>query len=97
MNRRKFISLLVGLPFLPRSLLQNSEVEYWTAKLYEIGIDTYRHLCDPKNPLRRVGVSFTDEQKAQVQQMVKTNKIAEAQRLILDKLNEEFIWRISNE
>ena len=40
--------------------------------------------------LRRVGVSFTQEQVDQVKAMVKTGKTLDAQRLILKELNTEF-------
>jgi hypothetical protein len=40
--------------------------------------------------LRRVGVQFTDGQKAQIKQMVKTGNTMGAQKLILKELNREF-------
>ncbi len=40
--------------------------------------------------LTRVGVTFTDEQQRQIAQLVKHNKAAEAQAIILDELNKEF-------
>lgn len=40
--------------------------------------------------LSRVGVSFTDAQRAQIEEMVRTNDIAGAQTIILAELNKEF-------
>lgn len=40
--------------------------------------------------MARPGVTFTDEQKAQIQAMVEAGKKADAQRVILDRLKEEF-------
>jgi hypothetical protein len=40
--------------------------------------------------LTRVGVSFTDEQKKQIAQMVKNNDTLGAQKIILGELNKEF-------
>jgi phage-related protein len=40
--------------------------------------------------LQRVGVTFTDSQKKLVEQLVKTGKTEEAQKLILAELNKEF-------
>lgn len=42
------------------------------------------------NALRRVGVSFTQQQRDQIEQMVNTNRTVEAQRLILKELRTEF-------
>lgn len=42
------------------------------------------------NALRRVGVSFTEEQKAVVKQLVDTGQTAKAQQLIINELNTEF-------
>lgn len=40
--------------------------------------------------LSKVGVTFTEEQKRVVEQLVKTGQVAEAQKLILAELNREF-------
>lgn len=40
--------------------------------------------------LQRVGVTFTDQQKAAAEQMVKTGDVAGAQNLILNELSKEF-------
>lgn len=48
-----------------------------------------KFLADPNNPMRRVGVAFTDEQKRQIQEALEAGDVAGAQRLILDRLNEE--------
>ena len=40
--------------------------------------------------LTKVGVSFTEQQKEQIKQMVAAGKVAEAQRLILAELRKEF-------
>jgi hypothetical protein len=40
--------------------------------------------------LSRVGVSFTDSQKAVIKHMVETNHVADAQAMILAELNKEF-------
>lgn len=40
--------------------------------------------------LRRVGVNFSDDQKAVIENLVNTGRSAEAQRLILKELNTEF-------
>lgn len=40
--------------------------------------------------LRRVGVSFTNDQEATIKQLVETGQTVEAQRLILAELNKEF-------
>lgn len=40
--------------------------------------------------LFRVGVNFSAEQKAQVQALVESGQTAKAQRIILDKLSDEF-------
>lgn len=40
--------------------------------------------------LSRVGVSFTDDQKAMIEAMVKTGDVAGAQQVILSELNKEF-------
>lgn len=40
--------------------------------------------------LRRVGVSFTEDQKKQIEQLVKTGHTMEAQKIILRELNTEF-------
>lgn len=40
--------------------------------------------------LSKVGVSFTEDQKAVIQSLVDTGKTAEAQKLILEELNKEF-------
>ncbi|RYD57019.1 MAG: hypothetical protein EOP56_09435 [Sphingobacteriales bacterium] len=42
------------------------------------------------NALRRVGVSFTKDQRKVIETLVRTGKVAEAQRLILKELNTEF-------
>lgn len=50
-------------------------------------------LQDPINgitALRRVGVNFSDAQKTVIENLVKTGKTAEAQKLILKELNTEF-------
>jgi hypothetical protein len=50
-------------------------------------------LNDPINgvtALSRVGVTFTDEQKAMIEQLQKTGDTAGAQRIILAELNKEF-------
>ena len=40
--------------------------------------------------LKRVGVSFTEEQKKVIQRLTETGQVAEAQKLILQELNREF-------
>jgi hypothetical protein len=40
--------------------------------------------------LRRVGVSFTDDQKKVIESLVQTGRVAEAQKIILAELNTEF-------
>jgi truncated hemoglobin YjbI len=40
--------------------------------------------------LSRVGVSFSEAQKSQIENFVKTNQLAEAQKMILAELNTEF-------
>lgn len=40
--------------------------------------------------LRRVGISFTDAQKKQIEELVKAGRLYEAQRIILDELKNEF-------
>ena len=45
-----------------------------------------------KDPMSRVGVTFTEEQKEQIRQMVEAGKVAEAQQSVLDTLAEEFGW-----
>lgn len=42
------------------------------------------------NALQRVGVSFTESQKQTIKTLVETNKVAEAQSLILKELTNEF-------
>lgn len=42
------------------------------------------------NALRRVGVSFTDDQQKVIASLVKTGQTAEAQRLILQEISKEF-------
>jgi hypothetical protein len=42
------------------------------------------------NALRRAGVSFTAEQKNQIEGLVRSNNLFEAQQIILQELNQEF-------
>lgn len=42
------------------------------------------------NALRRVGVSFNDEQQKMMKNFVETNQLAKAQQMILNELNTEF-------
>lgn len=41
--------------------------------------------------MSRVGVSFSPAQRAQIQELVERQRIAEAQRIILDELDREFL------
>ena len=61
--------------------------------LSQVAIQVGKALNDPVlgiSALTRVGVSFTEEQKAVINSLVETGEVAEAQKIILEELAKEF-------
>lgn len=62
-------------------------------QLSQVSIQLGKALNDPVKgitALQRVGVTFTDQQKEQIKQMMKAGDVAGAQKVILGELNKEF-------
>lgn len=93
MNRRKFLTLIGSFSAIalvnPAGLLVNLETIRCAKMLGDALEREFIGMIKFAEKMARPGVSFSPEQQGRVKALVEAGDTIEAQRLILDRLNEE--------
>lgn len=94
MNRRRFLESFIGLLATVRasglaaySLVDEAITRYYADRLAKVYVDGIESGVRAMGMLSRVGVSFTDEQKQQIEQLAQMDDTVGAQKIILAELD----------